>query len=246
MLYFECFSGISGDMSVAALLDLGANQEILLDALNSLKLEGYKIEIGRRQKCGIDGASFNVLLTNHEHHHRGIIEIEQIIDAGELITPKAKDLAKKIFNYVARAESLAHAKPIEQVHFHEVGAIDSIIDIVAVAVCIDNLGIDEIAVSTLYEGQGYAKCQHGKMPVPVPAVVNIAKESGLAIKITNTTAEMITPTGIAIAAALKTAPLPEQFSIEKVGIGTGQKDFEHANILRVMKLSSDKKKVPYK
>ncbi len=109
--------------------------------------------------------------------------------------------------------------------------------------CIDNLGVKEVAVSTLYEGQGYVKCQHGKMPVPVPAVVNIAKESGLPMKITATKGEMITPTGIAIAAALQNVELPEEFSITKVGVGTGQKDFEHANILRVMQLDTGKKKV---
>ncbi len=270
VLYLECFSGISGDMSVSALIDLGADREVLQEALDSLNVSGYKIEISRKKKCGIDACHFDVILDNHNHkhhqhdhshehkdnhehdhnhdhhenhghnhdhkhhEHRNLPMITKIIEESSL-TDRAKTLAKNIFDYVADAEAKAHGIPKDEVHFHEVGAVDSIVDIVAVAVCIDNLDIHAVCVSTIYEGQGYVKCQHGVMPVPVPAVVNIAKASGLAIRITDNRGEMITPTGIAIAAALKNVEkLPENYSIQKVGIGCGKKDFKNANILRAM------------
>lgn len=270
ILYLECFSGISGDMSVSALLDLGADEKVLCEALESMLVDGYKIEIKRRMKCGIDACAFDVILeenlnhkhsehhhkhdehhhehsehhhkhdehhhkhSEHHHEHRNIKDVEKIIDNSN-ITENAKNLAKEIFGFVARAEAKAHAVDINDVHFHEVGAIDSIVDIVAVAVCIDNLGINKVAISTIYEGQGYVKCQHGVIPVPVPAVVNIAQEKGMAIRITENRGEMITPTGMAIASALKTEEkLPENYIIKKIGIGSGKKDFKNANILRAM------------
>ncbi len=263
LLYLECFSGISGDMSVSALLDLGAEKAVLMQALESLSVTGYKIEVSRMKKCGIDACHFDVILErnhhshnhdhnhhhnhdhnhhhehhdhdhHHEHEHRNLPMITTIIEKSNL-TERAKKIAKNIFDYVADAEAKAHGIPKDEVHFHEVGAVDSIVDIVAVAVCIDNLDIHEVCVSTIYEGQGYVKCQHGVMPVPVPAVVNIAKVRGLPIRITDNRGEMITPTGIAIAAALKNVEkLPENYSIQKVGIGCGKKDFKNANILRAM------------
>lgn len=235
ILYFECFSGISGDMTVGALLDLGADKEVLLNALDTLNVLGYKIEITRVKKCGIDACYFNVILDSpHEHTHRNITDIEKIIDTSN-ITQNAKGIAKKIFTLITKAEAKAHNIAYNEVHFHEVGAIDSIVDIVAVAVCIDNLGIQKVAVSTLYEGQGQVKCQHGIMPVPVPAVVNIAELADISLKITHNLGEMITPTGIAIVLALKTQKdLPDSFHIKKIGLGAGKKDFEHANIVRIM------------
>jgi uncharacterized protein (TIGR00299 family) protein len=250
-LYIECYSGISGDMMVGALLDLGADEELLKKALDSLNVDGYEIEIGRTQKCGIDACDFNVILDQDEHHvhdhhhydhahyhnhhhheHRNIYDIYKIIDESQ-ISDRAKNISKKIFNIVAKAESKAHGIDIGKVHFHEVGAIDSIVDIVAVAVCIDNLDIEEVIVSELYEGKGHVKCQHGIIPVPVPAVTNIVVDNSLSIRITDTLGEMITPTGAAIAAALKTKDsLPENHKIRKVGMGAGKKDFERANILR--------------
>lgn len=240
-LYLECFSGISGDMTVGALLDLGADENLLRQGLDSLKVHGYDIKIGRTQKCGIDACDFDVVLHEddkhtydnvHHHEHRNLYDIYKIIDEGQ-ISDRAKDIAKKIFNIVAKAESKAHGVDIEKVHFHEVGAIDSIVDIVAVAICIDNLDIDEVVVSKIYEGTGHVKCQHGTIPVPVPAVTNIVIDNALSIKITDNPGEMITPTGAAIAAALKTKEgLPEDYKIIKIGLGAGKKDFGKANILR--------------
>ncbi len=257
-LYLECFSGISGDMSVSALLDLGANVEVLRQGLESLNVTGYEIEISRMKKCGIDACHFDVILEgdhthhshehhshehhSHEHHsheHRNLDDIVKIID-NSTISDNAKRISKNIFDFVADAEAKAHALPKNEVHFHEVGAVDSIVDIVAVAICIDNLQIEDVCVSTIYEGQGYVKCQHGTIPVPVPAVTNIASVSGLSLRITNTQGEMVTPTGIAIAAALKNIDeLPENMKIVKIGIGCGKKDFKHANILRAMLIQED-------
>lgn len=267
-LYLECFSGISGDMTVAALLDLGADKDVLLHALESLHIDGFKIKIGRAVKCGIDACNFDVILDNevkhshshakpavkksvssssfkmspgikakvsvqsHSHEHRNLEDINQIIDASG-ITPSAKSMAKKIFKVVAIAEAKAHGLGINEVHFHEVGAVDSIVDIVAVAVCIDNLKITDVIVSEMYEGTGHVNCQHGILPVPVPAVLNILSANSLPIKITDTVGEMITPTGAAIAAALRTREsLPEKYTIKGIGLGAGKKDFPKANVLR--------------
>ena len=149
--------------------------------------------------------------------------------------PKAKQLAKKIFTIVAEAESKAHGLPVDQIHFHEVGAVDSIVDIVAAAFCLDNLDIGEVVVSSLSEGSGDVYCQHGLLPVPVPAVINIISTHNLPMTITENKGEMITPTGAAIVAAIRTRDkLPLEFTIRKVGLGAGQKEFDRPNILRAM------------
>lgn len=271
-LYLECYSGISGDMTVAALLDLGADQQVLMEGLESLNLPGYQLKIGRVKKNGIDACDFDVILDepehhhdhdhehhhdhdhDHEHHHdhehehhhdhehehhhhhdhvhRNIGDIFAIIDQSK-ISDRAKQTAKDIFRIIAAAESKAHGIAEDQVYFHEVGAVDSIVDIVSAAICLDNLDITEAVVSDLYEGCGYVHCQHGLMPVPVPAVVNIAADNALRLRLTQTRGEMITPTGAAIAAYLsKGGKLPESFVIEKIGLGAGKKDFATANILR--------------
>lgn len=296
-LYLECCRGISGDMAVAALIDLGADTKVLNKALQSLGLEGFDVKISRVKKSGIDACDFNVILDkkhenhdhdmeylygkachnhehshehmhneemehshehmhgeemhhshdhmhndnishSHEHEHRGLAQIFEIIDNAGL-TPNAKELAKKIFNIIARAEAKAHGVDISKVHFHEVGAIDSIIDIIAAAVCIDNLGITDVCVPVLCEGSGSVRCQHGILPVPVPAVVNIVTDNGLRLKITDTEGELVTPTGAAIAAALKTSDrLPDSFYIEKTGLGAGKRNYEKPSILRAMLINT--------
>ena len=145
-----------------------------------------------------------------------------------------------MFDIVAEAEAKAHGIPLEEVHFHEVGAIDSIIDIISVAVCVDNLGVDAIVVSPLAEGFGSVRCQHGVIPVPVPATANIASAYGLKLRLTDNEGEMVTPTGAAIAAALKTEDrLPSSCQILKTGMGAGKKEFKQANVLRAMILSQE-------
>ena len=248
ILYLECESGISGDMTVGALLDLGADREVLERALDSLGVGGYHLHFGRKKKCGIDAFDFDVHLEDedghgheehghghsHGHVHRNLNDIFDIIgrlDADDAV----KNLARRMFSIVAEAESKAHGIPVEEVHFHEVGAIDSIVDIVSAAVCFHNLGISRVYVSPLAEGQGYVRCQHGVMPVPVPATANIVSGHGLTLRFTENQGEMATPTGAAIAAALRTEEaMPECYTIEKIGIGAGNKDFEQANILRAM------------
>lgn len=263
-LYLECYSGISGDMMVAALLDLGASREVLEAGLSSLAVKNFKTEITRVSKSGLDACDFNVILEednhdhemeylhgyhhhdhehhhehvheDHEHHHhhehRGLNEILEIIDKAS-ITEGAKATAVKIFKILAEAESKAHGVPAEEVHFHEVGAVDSIVDIVSVAVCLDNLGIDEVIVPVLYEGTGYIRCQHGVIPIPVPATANIVKAHGLNLHITNTEGEFVTPTGAAVVAAIKTGnKLPSNFSIVKSGIGAGKRNYERPSLLR--------------
>lgn len=262
ILYLECESGISGDMTVAALLDLGADPKVLTQALQSLPISGFRTMISRVKKAGLDLCDFNVILDQehenhdhdmeylhghhqehrhhqedahgHTHEHRGLTEILRIIDHAEL-TVKAKETAKKIFRILAEAEAEAHGVPLEQVHFHEVGAVDSIVDIVAAAVCLDNLGITDVAVTKLSEGQGTIRCQHGILPVPVPAVMNIAKAHQLPLQITKTEGELVTPTGAAIVAAVRTMEkLPKVFTIEKVGMGAGKRTYDRPSILRAM------------
>ena len=258
-LYLECYSGISGDMAVAALIDLGVDHSSLLDALNSLNLDGYRVKISRVNKSGIDACDFNVILdkshenhdhdmeylhgpAHHEHHHehshthehRNLESVQAIINSSGL-NRRAKVTALKIFQVIAEAEAKAHNKPLNEVHFHEVGAVDSIVDITALAVCIDALDIQEVIVSELYEGQGTVRCQHGVLPVPVPAVANIVSAYGLPMHLMNIQGEFVTPTGAAIAAALGTGhQLPEHFRVLKTGIGAGKRNYEKASILRAM------------
>ena len=269
-LYLEGFSGISGDMTVAALLDLGGSREKLAEALANLQLsEEFSYTITRGNSHGIAGCSFNVCChkvahhhhEHHEHHHdhehhdhehdhehhhehthehhhehihRNIHDVMQIVKQAKL-TFRAYALTGKIFEIVAQAEAQAHGLSVDEVHFHEVGAIDSIVDIVSAAVLIDDLDITECVVEALSEGSGSVRCQHGVLPVPVPAVLNIAAAHNIALRKTAVQGEMVTPTGIAIAAALRSeSALPEKYTIKKIGIGVGKRDFGHANILRAM------------
>lgn len=296
LLYLECESGISGDMTVAALLDLGADQEVLERALKSLPVGGFRTVISRVKKSGLDLCDFDVVLDeiyenhdhdmeylhghdhgheagdgyahNHEgvhvhghhheeagnhvhghildgakphhhggehvHGHRGLPEILHIIAHADL-TERAKATAEKIFRILADAEAKAHGVPADQVHFHEVGAVDSIVDIVAVAVCLDNLGITDVIITKLNEGQGTIRCQHGILPIPVPAVMNIVQAQGLPLHITETKGELVTPTGAAIAAAIRTGDrLPEIFSVKKMGMGAGKRTYDRPSMLRAM------------
>lgn len=293
MLFLECASGISGDMTVAALLDLGADAAKMERVLDSLKLKGFDYKILRRKSYGMDGCGFDVSLHNdhghghphdhhhqhehenehdhehdhghthehehghehghghhhehehehehtHEHVHRNISDVYEVIDRGEM-TDNARAIAKKAFMLVAESEAKAHNLPIEEVHFHEVGAIDSIVDIICAAVCFDDLGIDDCVVTGVSEGTGYVRCQHGDLPVPVPAVVNIAARYSIPIRVLpEVVGEMVTPTGIAIAAAIRTrTELPVQYVIEKIGVGVGTRDFGRPNLFRAMIISEE-------
>ena len=346
ILLLNASSGISGDMTVAALLDLGADQEVLQEAIESLHLEGAQIRISRVKKSALDACDFDVILDeehenhdhdmaylhpdrysqgmssadhdhnheehghaddhedhdhdhgrhghghdhahgcqahdhahshehehdydhshhdhdydhdhshhdhdhdhhDHEHHHhhhhgRNLADIEAILRSGNL-TEHALSLALKIFGVVAAAESKVHGEPVEKVHFHEVGAIDSIIDIAAAAVCIDNLGITDVIVTDLCEGTGTVMCQHGLLPVPVPATSEILRMSGITFGIlSQVKGELITPTGAAILAALDAgSALPDRFRILQTGLGAGKRDYATAGVLRAMLILPEHRK----
>lgn len=286
ILYLECNSGISGDMTVGALLDLGADRQVLENALESLGVDGYHLHFGRKVVCGLDAFDFDVHLEadghghshehthrqedayervdscghlevhehchghkhehshehedghSHSHTHRNLHDIYHIIDHLDS-NERVKEMARTMFRIVAEAESKAHGLPVEQVHFHEVGAIDSIVDIISVAVCMDNLGVEDVVVSALSEGHGHVRCQHGVLSVPVPATANIASSYGLKLHFTDNDGEMVTPTGAAIAAALRTKDrLPASCRLLKIGMGAGNKVFKQANVLRAMLLEN--------
>lgn len=161
-------------------------------------------------------------------------EIRQIIGKTQM-TEGARSLALKIFTILAEAESKAHHVPIEEVHFHEVGAVDSIVDIIAAAVCLDQLKADQVIIPFLCEGHGTVRCQHGILPVPVPATANIMQSYSLPVQFMEAHGEFVTPTGAAIAAAITTSvKLPKQFIVEKIGIGAGKREYERPSILRAM------------
>lgn len=296
-LYLECNAGISGDMLVAALLDLGADRAKLDEALQSIPAKGFTYNISRVSKAGVDCCDFDVVLdaehenhdhdmsflhgeavaaqvhshehehehhhehdhehehhhehehdhvhTPHEHHHhhehRGLKEVIEIIN-GTQMSEQARALALKIFDIIAEAEGKAHAVAKEDVHFHEVGAIDSIVDIVAIAVCFESLGVDEVIVPELCEGRGTVRCQHGVLPVPVPATANIMQSFGLNVRLLPVQGEFVTPTGAAAAAALMTTDeLPEQFKICAIGLGAGKRQYERPSILRALLIEPQKK-----
>lgn len=169
-----------------------------------------------------------------DHHHRGPAEIAEIID-GAAMTDGAKAIAHRMFGFVADAEARAHGVPVGEVHFHEVGAVDSIADIIAIAVAADDLAPDGVVVSDLPCGRGTVRCQHGLIPVPAPATALIAEAAGLALSPVDVEGELVTPTGAAAAAALRTeAALPERFSIKAIGMGAGKRAYDTPGILRAM------------
>lgn len=339
-LYLECNAGISGDMLVAALLDLGADKEALAAALDSIKAKGFTYNISRVNKSGVDCCDFDVILdaehenhdhdmaflhgsgdavlhshdhehihghdhehkdfdleehvhehccghhhhhhehehdhgadhehehchehdhehehvhehccghhhhhdpaVPHEHHHahehRGLKEVIEIINEVKM-SDKARATALKIFDIIAEAEGKAHAVPKDEVHFHEVGAIDSIVDIVAIAVCLDSLQPEQVIVPELCEGRGTVRCQHGVLPVPVPATANIMQAYGLKVRLLPVQGEFVTPTGAAAVAAISTSDqLPERFTILGIGLGAGKRTYERPSILRAMLIEDD-------
>ena len=232
-LYFECSAGISGDMAVAAMLDAGADRTTLDKAIASIPVKGFRVEISRVQKEGIDCCDFNVII-EPQHTHRHLSDVLAIVDAAQM-TDNARSLAHKMFQIVAEAESKAHNVPVEEVHFHEVGAIDSIVDVISLAVCFDSLGITKVYIPRLNEGIGFIQCQHGMLPVPVPAVANIASAYHLPLHIMEEQGEFVTPTGAAFAAAVRTdSTLPPSFTVEKIGLGAGKRNYRIPSILRAM------------
>ena len=260
-LYFEMNSGIAGDMTIAALLDLGASKDKLVKAIDSLGIDGYELVFDRKKKNGIDAYNFDVILASkkdgndhsydkNDHHshghsqhgHRHLKEITELIDKAD-ISKRAKESALGIFDIIADAEAKAHGIDKKEVHFHEVGAVDSIIDIIGTSVLLDDLNVENIYFSDLNEGHGYQNCAHGQMLIPVPAVVNILAGSDINIKFLDEEGEHVTPTGAAIVRYFDIGERLESFRIKNIGLGAGNKDFEkYTNILRVMEVETSKKK----
>jgi hypothetical protein len=214
------------------MIDLGVDKSYLINELNKLNLQGWELIAEKDQRHGISGTKATVRQTRHEHAHRHLADIEKIInDSG--LDRKTKELSMKIFMKIASAEATVHGISIDHVHFHEVGAVDSIIDVVGAAICFNELKVDGVHVSTVELGGGFVKCDHGKLPVPAPATAEIIK--GIPVKKGGVDFEATTPTGAAILAALGTdfsTNLPIQ--IEKTAYGVGQKDHPDVpNLLRV-------------
>ncbi len=270
-LYIDCFSGVSGDMTIAALLDLGLNMKELEKELTLLKLDGeYTLSVKKLVKNGITATKFDVKLSvesdenkdihthdsheelhvdnghhhhhhhshthhhgDHEHHHRTYQDIVKMIKTSEL-SDKVKDKSLQMFKVIGEAEAKIHGMTLEDVHFHEVGAIDSIIDIVGVAILVEKLKVDKIVAAKVPVGSGHIHIDHGVYPVPAPATLEVLK--GVPIKNTNIKSELTTPTGAAIIKVLvdEFSTFPEM-KVQDIGYGAGTKTFpEHPNVLRMV------------
>jgi uncharacterized protein (TIGR00299 family) protein len=238
ILYFDCFSGISGDMTLGALLDITRDIPVFNAELDKIGLKGeWEFLAQHRQKFGITGTDADVLISHHhdeDHHHahRGFTEIKTLIE-GSGLKQNVKDLSIRIFHNLAQAEAQVHGVPVEEVHFHEVGAVDAVIDIVGSAILIDQIAPDAIFCSPVNTGSGRVMSAHGMLPVPAPATANLLK--GLETYSDGTNGELATPTGAAI---LKTVcsgcvPLP-LMRVAEIGYGFGKKDFGKINAVRVL------------
>ena len=242
ILYFDIINGISGDMTLATLLDLGVPKQIFLEELDKLNLgKEFKIEITDKFENGIKGTNVNVVV-NEGHVHRNLIDIYDIIDKSTL-NDKIKQNAKDIFMEVAKAEAKVHGTSIDKIHFHEVGAIDSIVDVVSACILVDLLCVDKIYATTVPVGSGFVKCDHGIMPVPAPATIEILKD--VPIKLNTVKGECTTPTGAAIIKTLCDDFVDVlELEVKQIGYGIGHKKFEIPNILRTV-LGVKKKKNLY-
>ncbi|AEF83259.1 nickel pincer cofactor biosynthesis protein LarC [Leadbettera azotonutricia] len=243
-LHFDCFAGISGDMSLGALVDLGVDPDELRDELNKLNIGGWKLDFTRDERNGISGTHAMVILQDahdheHDHHHghdhghahNSWKEIRSLIERSA-VREGAKNKALDIFTRIAEAESQVHGIPVNDIGFHEVGALDSIIDIVGVAICLDILKPDRITSSIIELGGGTVKCAHGILPVPAPAVVILLK--GLPVSAGGFDKEMTTPTGAAILASCVDEFItgPVSYKVIKTGIGIGGRKMDKPNMLR--------------
>ncbi len=231
--YLDCFSGISGDMFLGALLDCGLPRKLLKQELEGLSLGSYKIKITSEQRMHITGGRVEVTLPQKGHQHRNFAEIKRIITESHL-NQRVKELSIKAFQKLASAESRIHRKKVSEVCFHEVGAIDSIIDIVGTAIGIDYLKLEEVYASSIHLGSGFTTCQHGVLPLPAPATIELLK--GVPVCGTSVKTELVTPTGAALLTSLTKhyGPVPPM-KITKVGYGVGHKQLkDRPNMLRLV------------
>jgi len=231
--YLDCFSGVSGDMLLGCLLDAGLSPDHLKDRLKTLPLQGYRIETRPEGRHQIFGTRFSVVLEAHPHEHRDLETIREIIRGGDLPeTVKEKSIA--IFERLARVEGAIHNQRPEDVHFHEVGAVDSIIDIVGSVYALEALGIRQIRSGPLPLGSGFTQSAHGRIPVPSPATLALLK--GVPVLDAGTGYEMVTPTGAALVRGLVDGfgPMPPM-RIDRIGYGVGSRDLpDRPNLLRIL------------
>ncbi|MBN2214668.1 MAG: nickel pincer cofactor biosynthesis protein LarC [Bacteroidales bacterium] len=246
VLYYDCFAGISGDMNLGAMIDLGVDKNYLIKGLDKLSLSGYRISVSKESKNGISGTRVSVNLGKNSIKHSGsghsdnsgdgignrnLEDIITIINSSKL-SGSIKKNSIQIFRRIAEAEAKVHNKPVSRIHFHEVGATDSIIDIVGAAICLDYLKPDIIMASSVELGGGFVECAHGILPVPAPATVEILK--GIPVRSGAVMHETTTPTGAAILASIVSEFTDKtDFTIDKIGYGLGYKDFDIPNLLRV-------------
>lgn len=233
---FDIFTGISGDMTIGALLDAGADFDYLKKEIGKLKLAGFELKLSHVKRSGINAVKFDVEIKERPEHHTHLKDILELLD-NSLLSVYVKSNSRNIFETIGRAEANIHDVPVEKIHFHEVGAIDSIVDIVGVCVCMENLGIEEIYTTPLKLGKGLINTQHGVMPNPAPATLEILKD--YPVEFTNIDFELTTPTGAAIVKALSKGVYDRgqlgEVNIVKIGFGSGTFDIkESPNLLRVI------------
>ena len=232
-LYFDCFAGISGDMTLGALVDAGADARELTGRLALLGVEGYEVGFEKVDRSGISATRASVRLTKEEKRHRHLSDIEKIID-GSRLGDAVKARASKIFRLLAEAEARVHNVPVERIHFHEVGALDAIVDVVGACIGFELLGVERFNASALHVGSGTVEMAHGRFPVPPPAVAELLR--GAPVYSTDIVGELVTPTGAAIVAAVCEGfgPMP-LMRVEATGYGAGTREYKNfPNVLRVL------------
>ena len=237
ILYWDTFAGISGDMALGSLLALGADPEIIVDQLHSIGLTEIVLDVRSRQVHGIQATDIDVVIPmqNHEHHedhedhHRRLQDIQKMIISGTL-SERSQKRALLVFNVLAEAEAHVHGTTLDQVHFHEVGAVDSLVDIVGTCIALDQLDIDLIRVSTLPWSQGFVHCAHGILPLPAPATLMLLR--GFKFHESGITGELITPTGAALIRALAQQSTFPEMTLLNVGYGAGKNDYGIPSLLR--------------
>lgn len=244
VLYWDTFAGISGDMALGSLIALGADPTIIVNELHSIGLTEFFLDVNLRQVHGIQATDINVVIpsqdaehhhnNDHDHHHqrnRHLPDIQKMILSGNL-SERSKKSALQVFNVLAEAEARVHGTTIDEVHFHEVGAIDSLVDIVGTCIALDQLGIDQVKVSTLPWSHGFVKCAHGTLPLPAPATLMLLK--GYKFRESGISGELITPTGAALIRALAEQSSFPEMNLLNVGYGSGKNDYGIPSLLRAV------------
>src|SRR5687767_9843256 len=231
-LYFDCFAGASGDMILGAMVAAGVDPNTLREQLSLLNVEGFKIDFETVDRSGLS-ATYARVETVREHKHRHLADVRRIIENSS-VSDAAKELSIRIFTRLAEAEARVHNEPIEKVHFHEVGALDAIVDVVGAAICFDALKIERFVSSPLHVGNGMVHMSHGRFPIPPPAVTELLK--GVPFYATDIKGELLTPTGAAIITTVcsEFGPIP-QMTTESTGYGAGTREYQDfPNVLRVL------------